>query len=230
MDNSFQRLTGGLAVLAGILALLSLVIGLSGVNYDFEAFSDPAFLIAIGSSAAGLIRWSYWFNMLGNYMLLMPLALFLYKWLKSENPPFAQLFTGSGWLYLLLGAVGSSIFAAAWPFIIDLYETTPPDQQANLLIHFEVINAFAGEGFHGVLQNIFGAVWFLGMGHLLRSKRNALGLFAMAVGAFLVLNTIGNVFNVEALSLLGLTANIVLGPLWSIWIGVLLVQLKADPH
>lgn len=91
---------------------------------------------------------------------------------------------------------------------------------------FELVNAIAGEGFHGVLQDLVGAVWFLGIGYLLRVKRNVLGIATMVIGGFLVLNTVGNLFAIEALSLLGLTANIILGPLWSTWAGVLLVQGK----
>lgn len=229
VNNSFQRLVGLLAILAGILALLSLIIGLAGVNYDFEVFSDPAALVASGATAAAFIRWSYWLNMFGNYLFLMPLALLLYRWLKPLNPPFAQLFTGGGFLYMLLGAAGSSIFSAAWPLLMGMYESAPAAQQPAIVVSFELVNAIAGEGLHGILQNLVGATWFLGMGYLLRAKRNGLGIFAMVVGAFLILNTIGNMFNIEALSLLGLTANIILGPLWSISIGILLAQLKAEP-
>jgi hypothetical protein len=210
------------------MALVSLVVGLAGVNYDFEAFSDPASLIAIGSSAAVFIRWSYWLNMLGNYLFLIPLALFLYQWLKSVNPSFAQLFTASGLLYLVLGAAGSAMFAAAWPLLIELYESAPVEQRPFLVVDFAVVNALAGEGLHGVLQDLVGAVWFLGMGYLLRTKRNGLGIFTMTIGGFLILNTIGNILNIEALSLIGLTANIVLGPLWAIWLGTLLVLRKVE--
>ena len=222
VDNSFQRWTGILAIVAGVLALLSLVIGLAGVNYDFEVFSDTSSLIAAGATAAGFIRWSYWLNMLGNYLLLIPLALFLYQWLQANHPAYTQLFTASGLLYLALGAAGSAILAAAWPFLIEQFETATAVQRDFLIIEFQVVNAIAEEGLHGVIQNIAGAVWFLGIGYWLRTQRQGLGILAMVVGGFLTLNTIGNMFTIEALSLLGLTANIVLGPVWSIWIGVLL--------
>lgn len=227
-DNSFQRTTGILAILAGLLALLSLVVGLAGVSYDFEVFSDTSSLVAAGSAAASFIRWSYWMNMLGNYLLLVPLALLLHQWLQSTSRSYSLLFTASGLLYLGLGAMGSAILAAAWPFLIEQYATAPAAQQSFLILAFQVVNAIAEEGLHGVLQNAAGAIWFLGMGTLLRPKRSGLGLFAVAIGIFLVLNTLGNIFAIEALSLVGLTANILLGPLWSIWIGLWLVQGKAQ--
>ena len=83
LDKSFQRWTGIFAILAGILALLSLIVGLAGVNYDFEVFSDTSSLIAAGTAAAGFIRWSYWLNMLGNYLLAHSLA-------RPPSLPMAQ--------------------------------------------------------------------------------------------------------------------------------------------
>ncbi|WNC72810.1 DUF4386 family protein [Thalassotalea psychrophila] len=224
IDNSFRKLTAIFAITAGVLALLSLVVGLSGVNYDFEVFSDTSSLIAAGSTAGNAIRWSYWFNMLGNYLLLIPLALLLFQWLKSVNSSFAELYTLSGLIYLILGATGSAILAATWPFLIDQFEVASTAAREFLVIEFQVVNAIAEKGLHGVLQNLAGAIWFLGIGYLLRSKHMGVGNFAFAIGVFLVLNTVGNVFNIEALSLLGLTANILLGPIWSILIGIFLIK------
>lgn len=221
IENSFQRLTAVLAIVAGVAALLSLVVGLAGVDYDFEVFSDPSSLIAAGSSAAALVRWSYWLNMIGNYLFLIPLALLLYHWLGAENNLFAQLYSISGYTYMLLGAAGSAILAAAWPFLMEQYAL---EANAALITDFQVVTAIAETGLHGVIQNFAGAVWFLGIGALLRQKRAALGIVAMVVGAFLLLNTLGNMFNIEALSLIGLTANILLGPIWSIWIGIDLLR------
>ncbi len=227
-ERSFQRWTGGLAVAAGILALLSLVIGLAGVNYDFEVFSDASSLIAAGTMAADFVRWSFWLNMLGNYLLLVPLALWLLRWLKPLNPPFAQVFTASGLLYLILGATGSAVLAAAWPLLMQRYELADVSQREFLTLAFQVVAAAVEDGLHGVLQNLCGAIWFLGMGALIRSKHGGLGVFTLSIGGFLCLNLIGAIFNIEALSLLGLTANIVLGPLWAIWLGIVLLRDKAS--
>ena len=223
-EQAFHRWAGIFALVAGILALLSLVVGLAGVDYDFDVFSDTSSLIAAGATAAGFIRWSYWMNMVGNYLFLIPLALVLHHNLKQNGELFSQLYTASGLLYILMGAAGSAILAAAWPYLMTEFAATSGEQQALLMADFQLVNAIAETGLHGVIQNLGGFIWFLGMGSLLRSKRNTLGIFAMVIGGFLVLNTLGNIFNVEALSLLGLMANILLGPIWSIWIGVLLMR------
>ncbi|MEM9777731.1 MAG: DUF4386 family protein [Chloroflexota bacterium] len=228
LNKKYQNVVGMLAMIAGIFALLSLVVGLMGVGWDFEVFSDPSALIASGAAAASFIRWSYWLNMLGNYLFLMPLALLLYRWVGSDGSGFAQLFTAGGLMYMLLGAAGSAIFAGAWPFLMEQYGTATAAQQEVLVLDFQVVNTIAGEGLHGVLQNFVGAVWFLGMGSYLRSKLNGLGIVSMVVGLFLILNTVGNMFNIEALSLIGLTANILVGPIWSICIGVMLMRGRSE--
>lgn len=221
VEKPFQRTAGGLAVTAGILAIVSLVIGLAGVNFDFEVFSDSSALVAAGSEAAGFVRWSFWLNMLGNYLLLVPLALLLYRWRKTGSGS-AQLFTTGGLIYLVLGAAGSAILASALPFLMEQFATAAATQQEILSIQFQVVNAIAEGGLHGVLQNFCGAVWFLGMGYLIQKDLRGIGILAMVVGGFLLLNTAGNMFNIEALSLLGLSANILLAPIWSIWVGVYL--------
>ena len=188
-----------------------------------RSFLTPLPLIAAGSDAAVSIRWSYWLNMVGNYLFLMPLALLLYRWRKGDSPEFTQLFTGAGLVYMLLGAAGSAILAEAWPFLMEQYETaviTDPGLLPILTSDFQVVNAIAEAGLHGVIQNFCGAVWFLGMGYFIQREVRSLGIFTMVVGLFLLLNTLGNLFNIEALSLLGLTANILFGPIWSIWVGV----------
>ena len=184
-EHTFQRWAGILALTAGILALLSLVVGLAGVDYDFDVFSDTSSLIAAGTTAAGFIRWSYWMNMVGNYLFLIPLALLLHQMLHQNGGLFSQLFTASGLLYMVLGAAGSAILAAAWPYLIEQYATAvSATQQETLVNNFELVNQIAEVGLHGVVQNFCGAVWFLGMGSLLRSKRNSLGIFAMIIGFF----------------------------------------------
>lgn len=227
-NHSFQRWSGIFAILAGILALLSLVIGLAGVNYDFEVFSDPSSLIAAGANVATYIQWSFWLNMFGNYLLLIPFALFLYQWLKSVNHAYAQLYTVSGLIYLLLGAAGAAILASSWPFLIETYAVSTAAMQEILVVEFQLVSTIAEGGLQGVIQNLAGAIWFLGIGAMLRTKQAGLGIFTMVIGVFLGLNMLGNMLHIEALSLLGLTANILLGPIWSIVLGIYLLRLKIE--
>ena len=90
---------------------------------------------------------------------------------------------------------------------------------AGLLNDFDLARRIAEDGLQGVVQNVAGAAWFLGMGSLLRRHRPALGAAAIAVGAFLVVNAIGIMVDVEALRFIGLTGNVLLAPAWAIGMG-----------
>jgi hypothetical protein len=67
-----------LAVAAGPLTLLGLVLGLAIVEFDAESFRDPDVVLALGDGAAGTLRASFLLVMLGSYLLLVPLAVALW--------------------------------------------------------------------------------------------------------------------------------------------------------
>jgi len=75
-----------------------------------------------------------------------------------------------------------------------------------------------------VVQNVAGAAWVLGIGSLLRRHRPALGAAAIAVGAFLVVNAVGIMVDVEALRFIGLTGTVLLAPAWAIGMGTWLLR------
>jgi hypothetical protein len=96
--------------------------------------------------------------------------------------------------------------------------------RAGLLNDFDLARRIGEDGLQGVVQNIAGAAWFLGMGSLLRRHRPALGAAAIAVGAFLVVNAAGIMVDVEALRFIGLTGNVLLAPAWAIGMGTWLLR------
>ena len=225
--QSFRRLCGYLAILAGPLALASLIVGLSVVSFNFDTFSDHGAILSLGASAANTIRWSWWLSMCGSYLFLVPLALWLGSTLQDDRSLLLRWYTLSGLGYLALGAAGAAILAAAWPLLMTLASTMPSEQQTSLLLNFTTATAIAEDGLQGVLQNLLGSVWFLGIGSLLWQSRRLLAGFTCFIGTMLVVTLLGAIFASETLSLLGLTATILLVPVWSVWIGV--TALRSRP-
>lgn len=220
----FQRLAGLLAIIAGPTAWSGLLLGLSAVGFDFEQFSDPRIILGLGPAAAPLLRWSFFLSMLGAYLLLVPLAIWLGSTLDDPGDPALRLTTFCGLSYLTLGAVGAAILAAVWPSLMTANASATGQEQAALLIAFTSATSIAEDGFQGVVQNLAGAVWLVGLGSLLRRRRRLLAGFTIALGLCLLANAIGNLIEYEPLSLIGLTATILLVPLWSIWIGLELLR------
>lgn len=221
---SFSRLAGVLALVAGPLAWAGLALGLSLVGYDFESFSDPAAVLALGQDAAFPLRLSFWLSLCGSYLFLVPLALWLEAQFDGADALTVRGYTLCGLAYLGLGAVGSAILAAVWPMLILLAADAAPPEQATLLVAFQMATAIAEDGLHGMLQNVVGAVWFLGIGTLLWRTRRSLGAFTCGLGVMLVLTSLGTLVGVEALSLVGLTGTILLSPLWGMGMGLMVLR------
>ena len=224
VSDRYVRFSGVFSVLAGVFALVGLILGLITVDYDFEVFEDTTRLISLGADAAGAIRWSNLLNMFGNYLFLLPLVLLLFGWLRSADEGRTRFYTTCGILYLTLGAAGASILAAGWSHLIEAYAAASAEMQPILVSQIELVNAIAEQGLQGALQNIVGALWFLGMGSFLRSHRSGPGILGMVVGVALLLNAVGNLSNIEFFSLLGLAGNLLLGPVWAIWLGISLLR------
>jgi hypothetical protein len=217
-----RRGTAVVTIAAGVTSLASLIVGLSGADFDFEAVSEAATFIALGTDAVAPVRWGLWLSMFGSYLLLVPVALLLLRWLRQDDPVVADLATVAAGFYILLGAAGASVLASTLPDLIQQYADADAAMRVGLLNDFDLARRIAEDGLQGVVQNVAGAAWFLGMGSLLRRHRPALGAAAIAVGAFLVVNAVGIMVDVEALRFIGLTGNVLLAPAWAIGMGTLL--------
>jgi hypothetical protein len=219
-----RRATAVVTIAAGVTSLASLIVGLSGADFDFEAVSEAATFIALGTDAVAPVRWGLWLSMFGSYLLLVPVALYLLRWLRQDDPVVADLATVAAGFYILLGAAGASVLASTLPDLIQRYADADAAMRAGLLNDFDLARRIAEDGLQGVVQNVAGAAWFLGMGSLLRRHRPALGAAAIAVGAFLVVNAAGIMVDVEALRFIGLTGNVLLAPAWAIGMGTSLLR------
>jgi hypothetical protein len=213
------------AILSAPLAWVSLIVGLASVHYDLDVLSpDGHSLIAAGTEAARLIRLSLLLNMFGNYLLLTPLTFFLWYWLRPKSPLFTNFYTWCGLLYILLGAIGSAILSSVWPSLMIDYTQASASQREMLTLVFNKVRSLAEGGFQSLLQDVLAGIWFLGIGLLIRSERRMLGYFTVVLGFLLLLNGLGVLVEHDVFTLIGLTGNLLLAPLWALWLGITLLR------
>lgn len=216
------------ALLAGPLAIAGLVLGLTLVDLDAEAFRDPETVLGLGADAAGTLRASYLLVMLGSYLLLVPLALWYAAALGSREDPRWRLATVAGLAYLGLGAAGSCILAAVWPDLIEQW--ADGGDRDTLVVAFRTATRIAEDGLQGAFQNLAGAVWWsLLAAALLRAGRRGLGVLTAALAAASALTTGGALLSLEALTLPGLTLTVLLVPVWAVWSGLALLRGSLSP-
>ncbi len=225
--QSFQRLAGLTAILASVLAVASLWVGLAGLDYELDAFSGAEAILGAGAAAANYIRWSQICNLFGNYLLLFPLALLLWRWLRPANPPFADFYTLAGLFFLAVGAIASGILVGAWPAMLIDYAHAADTEREMIATVFVNITRSIEDGLQGLVQNVPGAIWLLGMGGLLRRERPALGWLTLVFGFFMLINSLGSLLDNSTLSMIGFSGNLLILPLWAMWIGIDLLRRPA---
>lgn len=226
-ERQFQRVAAWAAILSMPLAFASLVASLAAVDFNFEAVSDPAAALPLVAEHGLLWQWSFVFDLFGYYLLLVPLALFLWNWLKPRSPSLISLFTLSGLGYLLFGAMGAAIFAIVLPTVAEAYAQATGGIAESHRAVFEALNVAVQIGVWGLLGGILSAVWWIGIGAFLRRERRVLGWVTVVLGAFVVLGWIGMVAGIEAVFTVGLMVYLILAPIWALWLGIDLLRTPA---
>ena len=119
--QSFQRFAALAAIISFPLALGSIVLSGMALDFNMEASTNPALLLSVGADGASLSRWGMILDMLGYYLPLLPVALFLWRWLGSRDPDWVIFYTSCCLGYILIGAIGAVILAAIQPPLINAY-------------------------------------------------------------------------------------------------------------
>ncbi len=228
MENNvpLRRMAAWLAILALPLAFANVGLALAAINFDLAGFGNMAYgveLVAAHPLGVELTRWSMIADMLGFYLMLIPVALVLRNWLKEHNRLWVNLVTLFGLGYLFFGAMGAAMLSAVLPNQLYAYAQSAA---ATAETHKAIFLAFTDAIYNGVwgtLDPILGGVWWVGLGIFLRRERRALGWVTLVLGAFMLLRDV----KIGPLEMVGLAAYFVLAPIWAAWLGVDLLRQPA---
>jgi hypothetical protein len=218
-----RRTAAWLAILALPLAYANVGLALVAVDFDFAAFGDfeGGFrMIAGRPDGAGLVRWSMIADMLGFYLMLVPLALVLWDRLREKNRQLSTVSTLFGLGYLFFGAAGAAVLSVVLPDQLNAYaQTAVAERQVHQLM-FLTFSSAIYDGVWGTLNPLLGGVWWVGIGAILRQERRALGWITIVLGIFMLLRDV----KIGPLELIGLSVYFVLAPIWAAWLGIDLLR------
>jgi hypothetical protein len=223
-SQSFQRFAAITAIVSFPLALISAVLSGMVNNFSPDVAINPALMLSAGTRGAILIRWSMILDMLGNYLPVLPIALFMQHWLRSRSPFWVHFFTTCGLGFGLIGSVGAVALAAVQPPLIAAYTQASTEQRVVLETIFGAVWYIVFGGIWNILGEGLAGLWFIGIGLLLRSERGLLGLVGVIVGVSALLDSLGNLLEFESLALMGVFIYIILGPIWILWFGIDLLR------
>ncbi len=210
----FQRLAAGTTILAVLCYLSSVVLLLAVMNFSFsvEAFSGA--MISTGARGAGLLRWGMIFDVFGSYLLLTPLALHLWAWLKQKSPIHVSLYTLCGLAYILIGSMGAIVLSAILPPLINDYVQASASQRDNLQVIF---NSFLNAVFLGLwnpLEVFLLGIWLIGLGPLIQRERRALGVVTRLLGFSALIDSAGRFLDIQTIFFIGSSGLFLLVPVW----------------
>ncbi|MFN2538734.1 MAG: hypothetical protein ABR549_11410 [Mycobacteriales bacterium] len=214
-----NRWVGWLALAAAPVTLAGLLLGISLVDWDAEAYRDPAVVLAIGADDAGVLRVSYLLTALGSYVMLVPLALWLRAKVADPDPVRDGTTTVAGLAYLGLGAAGACVLGAVIPELIRLYGESGADHET-LETAWHTANRIGEDGLQGMVQNLAGAAWWLLLGTRLRLLHKGIGGLTLLLGVASAVNAVGSLFELDALQVPGLTVTVLGAPVWSFLLGL----------
>ena len=221
--QSFQRFTAVAAIVSFLFAVASNVLQGLATNASQEVFANPVILLSIGATGASLMRWGLLLDMLGYYLLLLPAALFLQRWCGPRNSTWVRFYTTCGLGYILIGAAGAAVLAAAIPVLIEAYAASAGQRAALETVFVTIWNVVYG-GLWNVLGELLAGIWFLGIGLALRSERRIFAVVSTILGLAALLDSLGMMLSVDAIALPGLFIYIALLPIWALWLGIDLIR------
>lgn len=219
--QSFQRFSAVTAIVSFFLIVVGgIALQPLYTNFGSEVFTEPDLMITVGVDGAKLLRWGMIVDMLGYYLLLLPVALFLWRWLESSNPNWIRFYTFCGLGYILIGAIGAAILAVVQPPLINAYTQASTEERENLALVFDTLWNVVYGGLWNILEVLLAGVWFLGIGLLMRGERRLFSIISIILGVSALLDSFGNILNLSALATTGLYIYLGLAPIWALWLGI----------
>ncbi|SRR6266508_2261324 len=218
--GSFQRLAAGTTILAVISYLISVLLLLAVMNFSFSAEAFSGAMISIGSRGATLLRWGMIFDVFGSYLLLTPLALHLWIWLRPKSPNHVTLYTLCGFAYILIGSMGAIILSAVLPPLMNEYAEASASQRETLQV---VFNGFLNAVFLGLwnpLEVFLLGIWLVGLGPFIQRERRALGIVTRLLGFSALIDSVGRFVDIQMIFFIGSSGLFLLVPVWLIGWGI----------
>lgn len=230
MDSSnrlFRRIAGISALLAVLVGGLSGVLFLAAGRFGPDALLDPMRLLESGSSRAQLLRWGALTDMLGYYLLLIPLFVCVGSELRQRAGPIVDLLTVGGVLYAAIGATAAVVLAEAGPLLLRAYDQADPAARDGIALAFRVLTDAVYKGAWQTLEVLPLAVLTGGTGVLLWGRRRLLGGIGITMGVLGLLSAVVRMTQVEVGTGAGVGVAALVGGLFAaymVWLALLLLR------
>lgn len=221
--TAFRR-AAGVSTLVAAAFMVAATVLFFFASGGSDAIADPAHLLGISSERIEALRWGALTDVLGFYLLLIPMFIVVGAELARRKEGLARLSMLGGIAYALLGATAGIVLAYAGPPLLHAFAAARPGHTDGIALAFTTLVNTVYKGVWQTLELIPVAVWSIGTGALVRARHRALGVAAIGGGVGAVLIAAGRMFQLPDGTLSIILPLAALYPISQLWLGVLLFR------
>ena len=222
-----RRAFAAVAIAAAVLSLASSVLLDLARLDDGSLVGDSADIVRLGTDHEGLFRWSGLLDMLGSYLLFLPLAVYLRDRFRDAHPMTTEVGTMAAIVYGAVGAAGAAAWAGATPLIAAYANATPTDRPllaTTFATVIDVVNAL----WHFVAGPA-AAVWFASVAIAARDHWRGFAIYSALLAAATGLASIGAALSPDATSTAPGTLFFLPLSVWPAWLAIQIIRDDASP-
>jgi hypothetical protein len=212
-----RRTTATIGVMSLVLVLVHSLLW-DAVRWDGDRLvARMSDLVHVGEDKASLFRLSLVADMVGSYLLLIPLALHLRS--VHRDQPLVDLATVAALVYGVAGALTAAALAIGGESLIRDHAGALGAERAAAASSFRVLMDAALGSWQLLCLSAAGC-WWLVMGRALQSDHRWLGLFTMAMALVSLAVATGRAFGLDYE--IGGPATLAFAPIgiWAAWVGL----------
>ena len=194
--NTNERVVVVVAVTTALVGLLSSVLW-DAVRYEDGRFiAHSADLVTIGAGKARLFQVAMAADMVGSYLLFLPLVIYLWRRFRVGNEFAVDIISTAGVAYVIVGAAGAAVLASAGPPLIRAYASAQGVDTAPIITTFSTLSD-AVLGVWQLLAGLLLATWWLGIGFLARDQWRWFARLSVGFGALTLVAVIAGMSTVD---------------------------------
>jgi hypothetical protein len=217
-----RRAFAAVGIAAAVLSLASSVLLDLARLDDGSLVGDSADIVRLGTDHEGSFRWSGLVDMLGSYLLFLPLAVYLRDRFRDAHPTTTEIGFVAAIVYGAVGAAGAAAWASAAP-LISTYANAAATDRPLLATTFATVIDVVNALWHFVAGPA-AAVWFATVAIAARNRWRAFAIYSALLAAATALASIGAALSPDATSTAPATLFFLPLSVWPAWLAMQVIR------
>jgi hypothetical protein len=210
-------------VCSGVLSWVNVVTFYVACGNDPYGLLHPKVAMALNATSMTLFKWSMLCDLLGWYLLLLPVGGYVWSTYRATTGPMLDIATLCLTVYIALGVVGGSLQAAPLPAMVKAYGVADPSQRSALEAAWLGLVYTAQSGVWWA-QNLPLSLWCVVTSGAMRRSGQRSAWILFAAGCCWAAYFGAAFFEFDLISEYAAAGGLALMPLWAVITGYVLLR------